>query len=294
MTISVQAKGAPQAPVQPAQPQSDLRQATTNEPAQVEVTPEPAKPDPMSPKFAALAKKERQLQALQSQLKADRDALKTEQEKYKTGFFSKDRLKEDPLTVLAEAGLDYNAITEKLLNSGQPQDPVIQKLLAQVEALSSGQKTIQDEAEKSRKQSYDNAVAVVRSEVSALVEANPNDYELIKATGEHDAVVEIIKATFQDEGRMMSTQEACKEVEDYLLEEALKLAGLEKIKAKFLPKVPEAGTQKGPEAPQTQNLLGQSQQAPKAPSKTLSAQVTSNKPLSKRERAILAFEGKLN
>lgn len=292
MTISVQAKGAPQAPVTPASQvvnqlnQAEPRQVSTTEAPQPEVTPEAAKADPMSPKFAALAKKERQLQAIQGKLKAERDALKVEQTKYQTGYYSKEKLLSDPLAVLSEVGIDYNSLTEKILNSGQATDPVIQQLMKQVDELREGQTKAQREAEEGRKQSYENAVTQVRGEVQALVDSS-KDFEIIKAMGETESVVELIKATYESEKRIMTTEEACKEVEDFLVEEAMKIAAIEKIKAKFLPPKEEAPKELVPEAKKQQVTPQQPQQP-----KTLSSSTSSSgKPLTPRERAILVAQG---
>lgn len=278
MTIKVEAQGAPKAAVEPN------RQGNTNEAVPQVATPEPAKADPMSPKFAALAKKERQLNAERERLKSEREALNAEKNKYQSGYYSKEQLLKDPLSVLGEVGLNYNALTEKILNSNQPTDPVIQELLQQVKQLQESQTRFQTEAEKLQTQQYEQAVNQIRMDVKSQIE-NGQDFPLIQTTEAVEDVVELIKAVFDEEKRIMTVEEACKEVEDYLTEEALKIAAVEKIKSKILPPKVE------PEVQFTAQKTQQKQQQ----QKTLSSAVTTNaKPLSARERAILAMQGKLN
>lgn len=76
----------------------------------------------------------------------------------------------------------------------------------------------------------------------------------------------------------MTVEEAAQAVEEHLAEEALRLAKLKKITAKLQAPAPKSPEQK-PAAPTQQ------------PPKTLSNQMDSPKPMSARERAILAFKG---
>lgn len=82
----------------------------------------------------------------------------------------------------------------------------------------------------------------------------------------------------------MSVEEAAQEVEDYLADEAWKLAQTKKIKSRYS-NSSATNENTGKQSPSP----NQQQQ----PMKTLTNNVSSTRKLSARERALLAFEGKL-
>ncbi len=79
-------------------------------------------------------------------------------------------------------------------------------------------------------------------------------------------------------------EEAAKEIETYLLDEAMKLAGLNKVKQRLKPAAPQAATEKPPGEPASK----QSQAKP-----TLTNAMSATRPLTPKERAMLAFRGEL-
>jgi hypothetical protein len=85
----------------------------------------------------------------------------------------------------------------------------------------------------------------------------------------------------------MTVEEAAQEVENYLLEEALKVQRINKIQQRLKTAAPSAPAAKQTPQPQTQ------QQTQPRETKTLSNSMGTQGRLSARERAMLAFEGKL-
>lgn len=267
----------------------------TNQPRQPDIggTPEVTeapKEDLLSPKYAELARKEkalvRKFQAREQEFKAREEALKAKEAEYQTSYVPKksltERFQKDPLGLAGEYGVGYDQIVQAALN--QP-DPVNQKLIARIEELEGRLNQGVTNQEKQQKDAYDQAVNQIRNDTKLLVDGNES-FETIKETNSVDAVVELIEETFKQEGILLTVEDAAKQVEDYLVEEAFKMAQLKKVKLRLSPPLSEETALKPqPEIPQKQ------------PMKTLTNAVSaSSKPLNandRRQRAILAFQGKL-
>lgn len=257
-----------------------------------EAPKEEAKPkeDPLSSQYATLARKERALRAQIQQFKAEQEKFKAEQSSYKapetdlSKYVDRERLKADPLAVFAEAGLSYDEIVEQVLSRSQIQtDPRVNaqlaKMEAEIKAAREEAKALRDAQETSQKQSYQQAVAQIKSEVSKAAFTDPS-YEMIKATNSINDVVELIEETFKSDGTLLTTEEAMQMVEDHLLEEAIKLSKVKKLQQRLA----------APAAPQKQ---ANKNEQPQPTQKTLTNSMSVPKPMSARDRAIAAMQGKL-
>ena len=139
--------------------------------------------------------------------------------------------------------------------------------------------------EQQQTEAYQAAIKQIESDVKSLV-SQDSSYEAIRASKAEKDVVELIEETYKQDGVLLSTEEAAQMVEDYLVEQYTKFTQLDKIKQKIelsKAKTAQSNSVKQPSEPQ------QSQPT----MKTLTNNVGSSKPLTARERAILAFEGKL-
>lgn len=261
----------PSQPVVQAQETKDLTQINKN----VETTEESleATEKPVSTQFAALAKQERQIRKARMELKAQQEALKAQQASY----VSKDLLKTDPLKALSEAGISYEKLTELQLSQVAP-DPN-QNLLNKISELEAKLASVDEKFIKRETQSYDAAINQIRNDVKLLVDSD-DAYETIRATGETEEVVKLIEGIFKAEGNILSVEEAAKMIEEKLLDRKLqeveKLSKISKIKSRL---------SKPAETPAE---VTQPQQQQKQPTLSNSAAVA--RPLTARERAILAFE----
>ncbi|NDC25349.1 MAG: hypothetical protein EBZ49_14645 [Proteobacteria bacterium] len=246
------------------------------------VEQQPQQPDQSAERFAQLARKEKALRAQARQLQEQQKAWQEQQAKSQSSW--KDQVKNDPLSVLAEAGLTHDQIAEMLLNS-RPDDMEMRRVKAELQALKNAQQEQFSKIQDAQKAAYEQAVKQVSREVNMLVDGN-EAYETIKATKSQTAVVELIKQTYDEDGVLLSAEEAADMVEEYLTDEALTLAKLKKVQSKLAP--PEAA-QSGDEVQQNQKPLIQT--------KTLTNTVTTaSKPMTKadrRARAIAAFKGEL-
>lgn len=250
----------------------------------VATVPEVPKTDELAPKFAELAKKEKQLRAQAQALKAKEDALKAQETDYSTKYIPKDRLTKETLAVLQEQGISYDQLTNMILNQPPQPDQNMVEMKREIAALKDQLTQYQTKTEETQTQAYTNAVNQIRNEVKLLVDSDPA-FETIKAKDMSEAVVELIKEIHKTEGRVMSSAEAAKEVEEHLIEEGVTLAGLKKIQERL--KAQEATLEAAkPQAPTSQTQL-----------RTLTNDVTSStKPMSDKDRkarAIAAFKGQL-
>lgn len=259
-----------------------------------EVAKEEVPTEKLSSQYAILARKEKanrmreqQLRQRESNLKAREAALspsKPEAPSFDPSkYIEREKLMQNPFGVLTEQGLTYDQLTEAAMNAPSPQHLALMnqvkameaKIAKMTEDQESSKKTFQEQQDQGRKQ----ALKQIKYDVTNLVNANP-DYETIKETGSIDDVVELIDVTLKKDGIYLSVDEAARQVEEYLAEEAFKLTRLKKIQQRLQPKAPSV--EKPTEQPQQQQM------------KTLTNSVSASRQLSARERAILAFNGKLS
>jgi len=282
---------------------------TNNNVEAQEATPEPPKETKQESKveqetqlsnsqLAILARKER---AIRAQLQQQKQAVEAERKQWQqektqleqrlkeleTGYIPKASLKQEALEAIRRGELSYDEVTQEVMN---PTDPRItatirsleERLAAQDRKLAAYEKSTQEASN----QQYQAAVKQIETDVRNLVKTD-NSYEAIRFTRSEKDVVDLIEQTYKEEGYVMTVEEAAQEVENYLVEEASKLARLEKIKKRITPTATptkEAGAKQDTK-PQPQQ---QQQQM-----KTLTNQASSSRKLSGRDRAILAFKGEL-
>lgn len=265
----------------------------------------PAEQDPeLRKQFLQLARHEKQLRAkaqqAQQQLQerenaiaAREAAIEAQSQKYQTGYVSQERIKQDLLSVAAEAGLSYDEVAQQLLN--QPnRDPrtesIMAKMQAKIDALEAAQEGAKKSQSEAQTQAYQAAVKQIDLDVKQLVKTDPN-FETIAKTGSSKEVTKLIERTFQEDGILLSVEEAAQEVEDYLVEKYTKISSIDKIKQRMS----QANAKQTTKAPgQTQAGIKQAPQQQQPPQmKTLTNANSSTRQLSARERALLAFKGEL-
>lgn len=273
---------------------SDAIQPDTSEAPKVdEVTPKPEEKQPLSAQYAQLARKEKAIRAQAVEVKAQmadiaarEAAIKAKESEYASNFVPKSKLLEDTVGTLNELGIGYDTLTQQELNAPSPEiralQSTIKALEAKITAIETDTKGTKDSLEQRDKQSYQQALGMIKRDINNLVDSDP-EFETIKATNSMQDVVDLIEGTFKEEGYLMTVEEAAKAVEDHLAEEIAKYSKLKKIQARLAPAVKTpAATPPAPK--QTQSN----------PVKTLTNDMGAAPKLSVRERAILAFQNKLN
>lgn len=270
--------------------QKHLSEDASAEEAPKEATKEP-KEETLSSQYAILARKEKAHRARALELKTREDALRAReaslnapaQPEAPKGLSIEERIKKDPFSVLNELGITYDDLTARAMNQPSAEEQRISALEAKYEAklkaLEDAQEATKKTFEDRDKQSYTQALSQIRNEAKMLVDNNA-DFETIKATNSLNDVVELIEETFKADGTLLTVEEAAREVEDHLMEEAMKIIKIKKIQQRLQSSAPKAEAAK----PQSQ--------APKQQTmKTLTNAVGATRALTARERAIMAFKG---
>lgn len=249
----------------------------------------------LSTQYAQMARKEKAIRAKQQEilqreeaLKAREAALQSKDSEYQQKYVPKDRLTQDTLSVLNELGISYDQLTEMVLSrTVDGQNPSVesrelQEMKAEIKRLNEALERNQKAQEENQQKAYQQALNNIRNEAKKLVDID-DSFEAIKATDSIGDVVELIERTFKEDGVLLTVEEACREVESYLEEETLKLTRLKKIQAKLQQNQSKADDKK--------EVKQESQQQQQA--KTLTNNISTTRRLTAKERAILAFEGKL-
>lgn len=218
---------------------------------------------PLSPQYAQLARQKRALQVKEKEL-LERESKLT------SGPNSSEiltRLKSNPLAVLQEAGVSYDDLTQAIL--GNQSDPKLAALEAEIKALKEGtDKRFSDNTT----QQEQAALSEMRREATLLAKEGPA-YELVRETNSIPDVMQLIERTYKETGEILDVSEAMEEVENYLVEEALKLSKASKVQSKLAPQ--------------------QTQQLPPKQMKTLTSRDTAGQIMDRKARALAAFHGTL-
>jgi hypothetical protein len=249
---------------------------------------ETSKDAPLSKQYALLAKKEKAIRQkasdMERTLKTREAALAArEAELAKTPsvdtskYISIDDLKSNTFATLQKLGVSYDQISEEAIAAQSPEAQALQRMRQEIQGEL---QTLREEQEKTRQsiennqtQAYQQAVKQITLEATNLINNDPN-FETVKEAGAVKDVVELIERTYAEENRLMTVDEAAQAVEDYLMEEAIKLSRIKKVQERLKPAAAPAN-----QAKQPQQI------------KTLTNSIGVQKPLSARERALLAFKG---
>lgn len=232
---------------------------------------------PLSPQLAALARQKRALQLKEREIAAKEAELQAKMSGKDADSIAMEQLKSDPLGILQKAGVTYDQLTEAILSSGDPNHAAVQRireLEAKIEGLEQGfdQKLSERDSQAERQ-----ALTEISREANRIMHEAGDRFEQVRLQNKQREVVDLIHRTWKQTGELMTTEEALEAVEDYLVDEALRIARSPKIMNRLTPQ----------EAAQMQQ-----QQRPQG-MRTLTARDTATPPISRRERALAAFYGQL-
>jgi hypothetical protein len=221
---------------------------------------------PISPQFAALAKQRR---VLQQERRTFEDEKKAFQEKSQgSGSVDLARLKSEPLSVLMEAGVTYDQLTEAIL--ANPGNSEISTLKAEIKALKEG---VDQKFTDKETQNEQQVLKQMQKEAEQL-SAEGDTYELVRETGSIPDVMELIERTYRESGEVLDVSEALQLVEDELVKRQEKLLQTKKMQG--------LATRPNPEIQQRQPGM-----------RTLTNKDNASIPLSAKQRALAAFYGNL-
>lgn len=271
-------------PKQPTVVEGNLTGVTSTSPAASEDANDvKTEEKPLSPHFAQLARRERMLRRQLEDMKRREEAFKSKEQEYSSKYVPRDQIAEEfrsnPMESMRKYGLSYDQLTQAALNAPSPQDQMISELKKEIAALRGGVDETKNLISKQQSDAYDQALNQIRMETKQLIFQDPQ-FETVKEMAAEESVVELIKETFDKTGTIMSVEEAAKEVEEYLLDETLRLMKNKKIQERMNP-APAAS------APEVK--------APITSAKTLTHanSASQTKGLTAYERAMLAFKGEL-
>lgn len=243
----------------------------------------PPTEEKLSPKYAQLARREAAVRAKELEIKAAEEKLKAKDEEYRTKYIPKDevgkRLTSNFQEASSEFGLSYDQLTQSLLNQPSAETQAYEDLKRQIEQMKSAQEQEKQQATEREQANYNRAIESIRQQAMELVETDP-EFETIKSLEQAEQIVEHIVETNKTTGKVLTVAEAAKVIEERLIEEAIRVAKLQKVQARLAPK---------PEEPAKVDPKSQSL----ASAKTLTNSVGVNRPLTAKERALLAFKGEL-
>jgi hypothetical protein len=238
-----------------------------NDPAQRQ----PEVTEPLSPQAAALARQRRSLQVKERELKAREEALKT-QPAAQAGGIDLARLKAEPLSVLQEAGITYDQLSQAILSQAQGVSP------EQFRALQIELQTIKDGLKKEftdrDQQGRQEALRAMTSEAQSAV-AQGDEFELVRETRSVPDAIRLIERIYDQTGEVKDVRWALAEIESELVKDILKVAGLPKVQGQMQPRAAAPA-----QAPQS-----------RPPMRTLSNRDTASAPMSPKQRALAAFWG---
>jgi len=236
----------------------------------------------------AIREEQRLLQSERMRFEAERAAHSSERKVVEEAAAWKQRLTQDPYGVMLESGLTADQVASLMLNQPNPADQRVMLLEQKIAQLEAAQGKTLSKFDEVQQQQYEDAKKQIHHDVMATVNSDQS-FETIKAMSAQDAVVDLIEATFKENGQLMSIQDAAQEVEEYLIEEAMKFTSLNKIKSRLNPVPPVA---EEPLVQKQQPVL--QKQMPTLTNRMVQSAATH--PLSDKERksrAIAAFNGTL-
>lgn len=302
-------RGAPSAPVAPAAPparditgQPDKASGAGAPPA----TGQPGSPeDTQAQRLQALARQQAANRAAQRQreereraAQAERERVQAERQQEQRDLAAARaqiaRLKTDPYGVMLDLGLTADQVAGLLMQQPDVPSQKITQLEAELAKARQDIEGLRNGQSEQQSQSRESAKKQIAHDVRTIVKADTT-LEAMNAYGDEavQAVVALIERTFDEDGILMDTSEAITEVEEYLVEQSLKAANIGKVKARMTPAEANAVIEAAAAAP----AAPQPQQKPQK-MKTLSTAMVPGTPsklnaAQRRERAILAFQGKL-
>lgn len=211
-----------------SKPQNAPPQAAPEKPQEPEApqkATEPEKKDePLSVRFAALAKKEKLL------LEKERQ-LKELENKFKPYELTRENVKKSPKSALESLGMTYEEFTQALLNEidGKPTITTEDKVEELYKKLAEKERLEKEREEQARKQQEEQAISQFKSNIKEHVKADTDKFEMINLYEAFDEVYDTIEAYFEETGEMLDVDRAAQEVENQLFEEAQKIKKAKKL-----------------------------------------------------------------
>lgn len=245
--VDSQPVAAPESP----EPAGEVAEPVPEPAAQEEAVTEPEQPDPaFEERFAALAKREREVRELVEETKQRQRDLEL--------------AKERPMEFLAKFGWDYDALTTHYINGQQavPEGPAKHQTEQQLAQLH--EKFEQLEAARAQEK-FDSAKAQYMEQIRAALAQDPEKFGLTAAFADDPAalVFDTVSRTYNSEQRILSPAEAAQLVEDDIRRRLMRAKEAAWVKQQFLPQ--PTATPANPATPKASKTLTNDLSAEKQP-----------------------------
>ena len=253
---------APPAEVVEEAVEEAVAEATEEQPAVEE------KPD-FSRQFSAIARRERELRQRESRMK-EMEARFSEVEGHKNEYSGiQDLARKNPYEAMKKLGIDYDALTQQVINEGEP--TADQQLRLENEALRARLDKLEGAYNEEHKQREQAQAQAARNKLIDNVRQfvdDGGDYEFVQANDAYGLVAEVMQQHYIRTKEIMEYSEAAKMVEGHFESEAERYLGSKKLQDKW-----RATSQKEPE----QKATSEAEPAKSSRPKTLSNENTAKK-----------------
>ena len=226
------------------------------------------KPD-FSRQFSAIARRERELRQRESRMK-EMEARFSEVEGYQNEYSGiQDLARKNPYEAMKKLGIDYDALTQQVINEGEP--TADQQLRLENEALRARLDKLEGAYNEEHKQREQAQAQAARNKLIDNVKQfvdDGGDYEFIQSNDAYGLVAEVMQQHYIRTKEIMEYSEAAKMVEGHFESEAERYLGSKKLQDKW-----RATSQKESE----QKATSEAEPAKSSRPKTLSNENTAKK-----------------
>ena len=228
---AVQEAPAEEAPS--AELMEEVAEEATEAPEAAEAPPEPERPD-FSRQFAALARKERAIRQKEQEM-ANFAKQKEQFEGTSTRLADLQRLaKENPAKLLGELGINYDELTQQVINEGNPTEE--QQLRLENEKLQARLGKLEEVYDKQRQQAEQAKVSAAHTQLVDNIKNFVDDSSTFEMVQHHDAyglVAQVMQEHYNTTKEVLEYGDAAKLVEDHFMAEAERYLGSKKLQERF-------------------------------------------------------------
>jgi hypothetical protein len=220
--IPASASQKPNIPAAPMMKEERTFDPYVAKPSQVS-TPEEKSPEEsirLSPQLAALARREQKFRQQQAQFESQRQSIAAEKEELAQLRAMKEKLAAKDYSAL-EGMVDYDEYSQYQLNRLNERDPVADE----IKRLSGKLSEIEESNQNQLLDQFEIAVSERKIAAQELAEKSSN-FPVLKKAKAYDLVAQHIVDTSEEDGVDLSVEQACKEVEMVIKQEAKKMASL--------------------------------------------------------------------
>ena len=228
---AVQEAPAEEAPS--AELMEEVAEEATEAPEAAEAPPEPERPD-FSRQFAALARKERAIRQKEQEM-ANFAKQREQYEGTSTRLADLQRLaKENPAKLLGELGINYDELTQQVINEGNPTEE--QQLRLENEKLQARLGKLEEVYDKQRQQAEQAQVKAAHTQLVDNIKNFVDDGSTFEMVQHHDAyglVAQVMQEHYNTTKEVLEYGDAAKLVEDHFMAEAERYLGSKKLQDRF-------------------------------------------------------------